>query len=279
MSRYIKDIQLDQPIDTVSVVMEDFTYHNQFRRADWNGEMVHMTKDRHGRERYLKWSYVSGRFHVEAWLKTRFGGEMDLDGVGGGASREEYRKCMDDLIKTLSQQDPNRIAAGHMGSDPIHHDNGHGDNHGTWSTDTKWQKEMYAGQKAGGEKPAGQISGGQNLGRQTPAGQVTGGQNLSRQNPVGQVTGGQNPTRRNLPEGGYSPEQARERLLAILSVFFGLIVPYIGIIFGALALREREDPSIRKIATAGIVIAIVNVFLQVVLTIGVGLFSSGFFNG
>lgn len=251
MSRYIKDIQLDQPIDTVSVVMEDFAYHNQFRRADWNGEMVYMTKDRHGRERYLKWSYVSGRFHVEAWLKSRFGGEMDLDGVGGGASREEYRKCMDDLVKTLLLQDSSRIAAGHMGSDPIHHDDGHGDNHGAWRADTKWQQETSTRQKAGAGNPAGQFSGGQK-----PAGQVTGGQN----------TGGW-----TFPEGSYSPEQLRARFFAILSIIFGLFIPYIGIVFGVLALRETEISSVRKTAIAGIVIAIVNMVIWVAIPIGIGL--------
>lgn len=256
MSRYIKDIQLDKPIDTVSVVMEDFIYHNQFRRADWNGEMVHMTKDRHGRERYFKWSYVSGRFHVEAWLKSRLGGEMDLDGVGGGTSREEYRRCMDDLVRTLSQQDPSRIASGHMGSDPIHHDAGHGDNHAAWSADTKWQRETFERQKAGAGNAAGQFSGRQNPDSQKPAGQVTGGQN----------TGGW-----TFPEGGYSPEHVRERLFAILSVLFGLFIPYIGIVFGVLALREGEIPSFRKIAIAGIVIAIVNMVMWVAIPIGIGL--------
>lgn len=262
MSRYIKDIQLDQPIDTVSVVMEDFTYHNQFRRADWNGEMVHMTKDRHGRERYLKWSYVSGRFHVEAWLKSRLGGEMDLDGVGGGASREEYRRCMDDLVRTLSRQDPSRIAAGHMGSDPIHHDDGHGDNHGAWSADTKWQQETSAGQRVGGGNQAGQFSGGQNPNRQKPA---------------GQISGGQSPDRRNLPEEGYSPENVRERLFAILSVIFGLFMPIFGIVFAVAALRETEIPSVRKTAIAGIVIAVVSFILNIAMAvIGAGAYWSFF---
>lgn len=264
MSRYIKDIQLDQPIDTVSVVMEDFAYHNQFRRADWNGEMVYMTKDRHGRERYLKWSYVSGRFHVEAWLKSRFGGEMDLDGVGGGASREEYRKCMDDLVKTLSQQDSSRIAAGHMGSDPIHHDNGHGDNHGAWRADTKWQQETSTGRKVSAGNPAGQFSGGQKSAGQKPVGQK----------PAGQVTGGQNTGGWTFPEEGYSPEQIRARLFAIISVIFGLFIPFLGIIFGVIALREAETPSVRKIAIAGIVIAVVSMLLWPVITIGIGVLNN-----
>lgn len=41
MGRYVKDVQLDKPIDVVSMVMDDFVYHNQFSRTDWNGEMVY----------------------------------------------------------------------------------------------------------------------------------------------------------------------------------------------------------------------------------------------
>ena len=64
MGRYIKDIRLEQPIDVVSMVMDDFIYHNHFSRTDWNGEMVFFLKDRHNKERYLKWVYVDGQFHV-----------------------------------------------------------------------------------------------------------------------------------------------------------------------------------------------------------------------
>ena len=68
MSRYINDVRLDQPIDVVSVLLEDFIYHNRFSRTDWNGEMVYRLKDSHGVERYMKWFYADGVFHVEAWL-------------------------------------------------------------------------------------------------------------------------------------------------------------------------------------------------------------------
>ena len=123
MGRYVKDIQLDKPIDVVSMVMDDFVYHNQFSRADWNGEMVYYLKDRHGGDRYMKWSYAAGELHVEAWLKNPFGGEMDLDGVGG-ASRREYKKSMDELIQRLVNTG-DQLSSGHVGSDPLHHDNSH----------------------------------------------------------------------------------------------------------------------------------------------------------
>lgn len=144
MGRYIKDVQLEQPIDVVSMVMDDFVYHNRFSRTDWNGEMVYYLKDRHGRERYMKWFYVDGVFHVEAWLKNPFGDEMDLDGVGGGASRKEYRRSMDELIETLKKQPASSVAGGHVGSDPLHHDSGHGSNHDSWRADTEWQ-QGYSG--------------------------------------------------------------------------------------------------------------------------------------
>ena len=124
MGRYVKDVQLDKPIDVVSMVMDDFVYHNQFSRTDWNGEMVYYLKDRHGGDRYMKWSYAAGELHVEAWLKNPFGGEMDLDGVGGGASRREYKKSMDELIRRLVNTG-DQLSSGHVGSDPLHHDNSH----------------------------------------------------------------------------------------------------------------------------------------------------------
>lgn len=124
MGRYKKNIQIDRPIDVVSVVMEDFVYHNGFTRTDWNGEMVYYLKDRHGRERYMKWSYTSGEFQLEAWLKSSVGLEMDLDGIGAGSSRKEFRRSMEELIARL-QSTGEQLSNGHVGGDPLHHDNSH----------------------------------------------------------------------------------------------------------------------------------------------------------
>lgn len=140
MGRYIKDVELNQPIDVVSMLMEDFLYHNHFTRADWNGEMVYYRKDGYDRERYIKWYYTDGVFHVEAWLKNPLGGEMDLDGVGGGASRKEFRENMDELIVRLQNQPADSLAGGHVGSDPLHHDSDYQKSHETWEKDTRWQQ-------------------------------------------------------------------------------------------------------------------------------------------
>lgn len=153
MGRYIKDVQLDKPIDVVSMVMDDYVYHNRFSRTDWNGEMVYYLKDRHGRERYMKWAYAGGCFHVEAWLKGPMGGEMDLDGTGGGASRKEYRKSMEELLVSLKGSSPERLSGGHIGSDPIHHGREHEKEHGTWRRDTAWQQKKPLQRGSGDVRP------------------------------------------------------------------------------------------------------------------------------
>lgn len=121
MSRYIADVELNQPTDVVSMVMEDYLYHNQFSRGDWNGEMVFRRGDSHGTEWYMKWLYAGGIFHLEAWLKSITGGEMDLDGVGGGDSRKEYSQSVEELIERLRTQQASTVAGGHVGADPLHH--------------------------------------------------------------------------------------------------------------------------------------------------------------
>lgn len=154
MGRYIKDVEINQPIDVVSMLMEDYVYHNRFSRTDWNGEMVFYLKDKHGRERYMKWSYAGGVFHVEAWLKNIFGNEMDLDGAGGGASRREFRMSMDALVAAMKNQTAASISSGHVGSDPLHH-----------SKDYKAEHKRGAAQKApsyAGSRPsAGEGTGNQ----------------------------------------------------------------------------------------------------------------------
>lgn len=129
MARYIQDIKLDQPIDVVSMIVEDYVYHHRFIRNDWNGEMVYYMKDKHGKERYMKWDYTNGVFHLEAWLKSVFGGEEDLKGFGSTASKNEFRRSLELLVSTVRRQKPSTIFSGHVGSDPLHHTSNHAAEH------------------------------------------------------------------------------------------------------------------------------------------------------
>lgn len=257
MGRYIKDIQLEQPIDVVSMVMDDFIYHNHFSRTDWNGEMVFYLKDRHNKERYMKWVYVDGRFHVEAWLKNAMGGEMDLDGVGGGASRKEFRASMDGLIETLKKTAAGSLAGGHIGSDPLHHDSNHADNHDVWKQDTRWQQGA-SGQTNGTAR--------QDSRHQTPpSGQWNPGQ--SRGNASRPVQTGGN--RRGTPA---DPEANSSLIFAILALLFGWTLPILGIIFIVMAWKKMDYSSNPKLVKILCIIAI-----AVMVVWFVGSFALGFF--
>lgn len=257
MGRYIKDIQLEQPIDVVSMVMDDFIYHNHFSRTDWNGEMVFYLKDRHKKERYMKWVYVDGKFHVEAWLKNAMGGEMDLDGVGGGASRKEFRASLDGLMETLKKTAAGSLAGGHIGSDPIHHDSGYGENHDAWKQDTRWQQG--AAEQA---KNAGQQSGQY---RNQPAGQRNPGQSQGSVPPSVQAGG----------SGGRTvadPEANVSTIFAVLAMLFGW-TPIFCIVFIVLAKRKLDYSSNPKLVKILCVIAIVEMVLWFLGNFAIGIVS------
>lgn len=275
MGRYSKDIQLEQPIDVVSMVMEDFIYHNRFSRTDWNGEMVYYLKDRHKRERYMKWVYVDGRFHVEAWLKNAMGGEMDLDGLGGGASRREFRAGIDGLIETLKKTAAGSLAGGHIGSDPLHHDSGHADNHTVWKEDTKWQQNSSA-QPAGDMRSddTRMLSGTY----QTPARPADRrSQNTPDVNPAGSGTNAANTAGGNTARPFRDPEANAALIFAILALMFGWSFPILGIIFLILARRKTDysaNPGAVKILC---ILAIVGIVLGFCFHFMIGIVTNLFF--
>ena len=266
MGRYIKDVQLEQPIDVVSMVMDDFVYHNHFSRTDWNGEMVFYLKDSHKKERYMKWVYVDGKFHVEAWLKNAMGGEMDLDGVGGGASRKEFRACMDGLIETLKKTAAGSLAGGHVGSDPIHHDSGHVENHDAWKQDTRWQQGAAGQAKNAGQQSRQVNSAGQQSGqyRNQPAGQWNSGQSQGSV-PRPMQTGG---------SGGRTvadPEANTSTIFAVLALIFGWAMPILGVVFVVMAKKKQDYSSNPKLVNILCVIAIVEMVLWFIGNIVIGL--------
>ncbi|MCM1192474.1 MAG: hypothetical protein NC123_13960 [Butyrivibrio sp.] len=261
MGRYIKDIQLEQPIDVVSMVMDDFIYHNRFSRTDWNGEMVFYLKDRHNKERYMKWAYVDGQFHVEAWLKNAMGGETDLDGVGGGASRKEFRASIDGLIETLKKTAAGSLAGGHIGSDPLHHDSG-SDNHDTWKQDTRWQQGASGQQGAAGQQGVTGTSGrtvpqaaqtkstAQQQYQTPPSGQWNPGQFQGNASGPVQTEGSRRGTLAD-------PEANSALVYAILGLVFGWAVPVLGIIFVVMSFKKQEYSSNPKRDKTLCIVAIV----------------------
>ena len=117
MGRYIQDADINQPLDVVSMTMEDYIYHNRYIRTDWNGEPVYQCIDASGKDRYLKWSYINGTLHVEAWMKGAFGEEADLNGLG--KEKKEYKDSIENLIAKLRSHSGAMQDAGYIGHDPI----------------------------------------------------------------------------------------------------------------------------------------------------------------
>lgn len=124
MSRYIREFQLDKPIDVVSLVMDDYVYHNRLIRTDWNGEMVFASQDGAGSKCYMKWSYTAGVFHLEAWVRGMMGGERNPDGMGAGG--KNFRKSLQRLEQQLKEH-CDHVPTGYIGADTLVHEKNHVD--------------------------------------------------------------------------------------------------------------------------------------------------------
>ena len=254
MGRYIREVRLEQPIDVVSTVMDDYVYHEHFSRTDWKDEMAFYVEDSYKKERYMKWSYADGLFHLEAWLKNSLGGETDLDGVGGGASRKEFRASIDRLIETLQRASGETIAGGHIGSDPLHHDSGHADNHDVWKADTAWQ------QGGGSQSPdRGQSAA-------APQNRPMGTQNTQASYGSGSSSG------RSVYNSGRDPEASAAMIFVVLALIFGGWIPLFGIIFTVMAWRKKEYSSNPTVIKVLCIFAIVFMVLGFVANLVLGVF-------
>lgn len=107
MARYVRDLVLNQPDDFVNFIVNDYLQKNQFVMSDWKGEPAYRTGDAMVEGyKYLKWSYVNGVFHLEAWLKGTFGGEMDLEGFVATLQKKPYKESLEQLFAALQQPVP-----------------------------------------------------------------------------------------------------------------------------------------------------------------------------
>lgn len=112
MARYIQNIELNKPDDFVIFMMNDFIQKHGFTVSDWKGEPAYRAGDfMFEGYKYLKWSYVNGIFHLEAWIRGTFGGEWDLEGFVGCAQKGPYKALLNQLIAALTQPLPQPGAA------------------------------------------------------------------------------------------------------------------------------------------------------------------------
>lgn len=251
MGRYIQDAHINQPIDVVSMTMEDYIYHNRYIRTDWNGEPVYQCVDVSGKDRYLKWSYINGTLHLEAWVKGVFGEEADLNGIG--KEKKEYKDSIEKLIVKLRTHSGKMPDAGYIGHDPIQNCSaeryttyGHQPVHtqtGTpHSTDSQSQDAVY-GQSGSNSAQSGTYT------RQKGA---HGQQPTYTSSWMGSGTG----SSRSFTSSSYtynSSAGGNTMLWSILAIVFCFIFPIVGLIFAILgknryaaALKENPDNSTAK---------------------------------
>ena len=112
VARYTQDVVLNKPDDFVYFMMNDYLQKNGFSMSDWKGEPAYRAGDGFIEGyKYIKWSYANGVFHLEAWLKGTFGGEMGLDGFVGYMMKKPFKDNLTQLISLLQQTLPQEAYA------------------------------------------------------------------------------------------------------------------------------------------------------------------------
>ena len=107
MARYVQEIVLNKPDDFVQFIMNDYLQKNSFIMSDWKGEPAYRAGDAALEGyKYLKWGYMNGVFHLEAWMKGTFGGEWNLEGFVGSLQKKPYRESLEQLLMILQQPLP-----------------------------------------------------------------------------------------------------------------------------------------------------------------------------
>lgn len=102
MTRYIKDIYLEQPEEIVEQIMSAFIEQNNFKHTLWNGEICwgasHVIV---GEIYFFKYLYDNGTLHIEAWIRNGKTKEMGLTGWEASDLKKPYYKLIWNLIKRL----------------------------------------------------------------------------------------------------------------------------------------------------------------------------------
>lgn len=107
MARYVNEIVLNKPDDFVHYIMNDYITKCGFKPKTKKGEQI--LQDGSGfltAPRFLKYSYFNGVLHIEAWLNSGFGGEMNLEGTYGFAIKKAYKDELNEIINLLCQPLP-----------------------------------------------------------------------------------------------------------------------------------------------------------------------------
>lgn len=210
MARFVKDVILDKPEDFVYFIMNDYLQKQKFAMSDWKGEPAYRTGDGFVEGyKYLKWSYGNGHFHLEAWIKGSFGGEMGLEGFMGCLVKKPYRESLEQLVQVLQQPLPQRVQSAPAG------ENG--------------QAEHMAG-----------------TGSQMPGAAESSVQTENAGEAAGRTAAEGSPTQAAAPHVipvqtvDHSKDAQTGLVLGIVAIVIGLFLPLFGIIFGCIGFSRAR---------------------------------------
>ena len=102
--RFVTDFVVNQPAGYVETVSQNFLTSQGFSLVQYKGEYVWrkgtgiMTAPQ-----FIKFGYLNGAVHIEAWLRGTFGGEMGLTGFFGAIPKSMLKGVVDNLIRWVSQ--------------------------------------------------------------------------------------------------------------------------------------------------------------------------------
>ncbi len=259
-----------QPIDVVSEIMENYLYRNRYFRTDWNGEPVYLSTDSaEGGHRYLKWSYVNGVVHIEAWMKGTFGGEDDLD---GGGKKKAYKDSLEQLIMQLQNPPGDEYSGTFSGSvkqtayTPPR--NSYNTQQTAYTPSQNSQHPTYTGQWMTGVKQVPAQNG------YNPAGNTY----VSGENVTGSIPGNPNGRIEGNPD-----EVSSAYNLALIAAVLAFVFPLIGLILGIVgkqrcqaAMQNDTTGKAKKgktMCTVAMIIPIVSMVLSMVFSMLVGFVS------
>lgn len=103
MARFVKNLVVNLPDDSVTEQLNTYLQENQFEIADFQGEQIYRSGDAsEGAVRYFKWEYADGRLRVEAWAKDGYGREVDLSKVGS-SDQMSYQESLEQLLSVWQE--------------------------------------------------------------------------------------------------------------------------------------------------------------------------------
>lgn len=112
MSRYIRDIVLNQPEDFVEYMMNDYLTKEGFKLVNFKGEQVYRSGGGiFEMPKMIIWNYQNGVFHLEAWTRACwlpgvYGKESDMSGFVGALPKQKFRDSIMELERLLQQPLP-----------------------------------------------------------------------------------------------------------------------------------------------------------------------------